>query len=258
MKSIILILIAFSLFQFCSGQKVSNLPVDATVDATDLIITVDKGTTTKKMTMSTLMGAVSISSDSVRNEMIDSLQDVRAAIGGGTALSKSGHNVYVTDAADTITVGSTTKGSHKFNIIGNTRIYGDLYEAGILRLTGPYNTGTGTIYSNGNDLYFDDATNTPKTLTQLITGNTIFTTYSTTYYPSLTTYNWNFGGSTSTSYKVNVEGNLNTTGEAHFGATNYDTYINGTLRIPNSGWISFANSGGKVINSYSTGMYFAD
>ena len=81
MKSIILILIAFSLFQFCSGQKVSNLPVDATVDATDLIITVDKGTTTKKMTMSTLMGAVSISSDSVRNEMIDSLQGVRAAVG---------------------------------------------------------------------------------------------------------------------------------------------------------------------------------
>ena len=122
--------------------------------------------------------------------MYDSIEAVRGMTAGSNSFTKSGHNLHPTDILDTITLGSTAKGSHKLNVYGSARVYGDFYEAGTLRLTGPYNTGTGTIVSTGINLTFDDGNNTPVTLTQLVNGGKLFTSVASTRYTTDTTYNF--------------------------------------------------------------------
>lgn len=244
-----------------SGQdkKVTALPADTVVQGTDLLYIIDQGTTSKKMTMTRMLNVMNDTADVVRGEMADTAAALRGEITGAAGWTKVGNDVHFTDADDSLTIGTSTNASAKLLVNGNIKASDNISTMDSIKLVGPYNTYSGKLYSSGDNLMLYDDNTGAVSLSTLMSGS-LFSLNGTTRYPTLTTDNWNFGGSTTTTYKVKVTGDFGVTGIIYLG-TNLsfmDYSTTGTIfNLPNSKaiWMTArALSIGYAANLTSSGL----
>jgi len=234
--------------------KVTDMPVDNTLEETDILYVIDKGTSSRQMTVPVFLVSVHDTANVIRSILADSLAVIRALAAGGGAFTKSGHYIDLTNTDDTLTIG-VSAAQEKLNVGGSGYFYnGDLTVTGDGTTGGNVNAfiinfnqnsgSSGKIFSIGDDLYLGDNTNGWKKLSDLTVGRYLFRNNSTLYtIPS--TYNFHFGGSTETTDKVKITGNLNVTGSSTFGSINNDVYFNNNvnLRLDEVSKILFSNTG---------------
>jgi len=233
MRYLWFIFLVIPILSFGQDKKVTALPADTILGATDLFYVIDHATTSKKMSGTTVIAAMDSLDDIVREEVGDTSTVLRALIAGGTgALTKSGHYVSLTDQDDTLSVG-TVSATDKFNLGGNAYVYGDIHSI-VTGLTGGNVYGEtfimngGGMLSTGDDLYLWD-NNTPATsLSSLKAGSSAyFGLTGTTRYTTTASENWHFGGTSASSYKMKITGSAYVTDDV-----NIEDYLN----FPESGY----------------------
>lgn len=224
MRYLILAVILFvGITSYCQDKKVTALPADATLNTNDLFYVIDQSVTSKKMTAATILDVVSDTANNVRGELADTAAQLRSEISGGGAFSATGDVISLTSTDDTLELGGSSGGNYRFWVNGRAGVNLSL-SADTLRVFGtvaqyhPWITGDVT----GNLILGDLLNQSGVTLSSIISGSGIFSTGSSGgtdyYYPTNTTYNWNFGGTGVTSYKLNVTGSLGVTASTYLGS----------------------------------------
>lgn len=208
MKYILFILLFIPLALMGQNKKLNELPANAVLHATDIFWTYDQGTTSTKTTGTVLMTAVSDTADAVRGELADTAAVLRSLVGGGGAWSRTGRYIYPTTLTDSVGVG-TNSPLYKFHVSGNGFMSKSIADT----FTFPNNITK--IYTDANGfMYLKDYSGTysPSSLVSQFSVDAD-PLYTATYYTTYPAFNWNFGSTLQTSYKMNVAGSFNTTGE---------------------------------------------
>lgn len=216
---------------------VSALPADDTFDASDLHYVVDKGVQSKKMEGTVISGMVSDTANKVRGEVADSLIDIREEMEGGVGWSVSGNYIYTTDLTDSTGLG-TSSPAEKLDVYGNVKA--DTSKSDVFVLG-----GIGMFRMNGDDIEMMDNNTAWTKLSDLVSGGSLFTQVGSTM-TSGTTLNWHFGGTGSTTKRLKVSGDLETTGESTLGDSVYITYVvpGYNLKTTSTGAVDTTESGG--------------
>jgi len=237
-----------------SDEYIYQLPeYTSVVNDSTHVMYIDAGGIDKHIEMPTLLGVVHDSIDVVRNEVDTAKANIRASIGGGGSWSQTGNKITLTDPYDTIGIGTAPASGYKVTMTGSLKVADNIATMDTVKFIGPFNTGKNKIYGSGDNLMLY-STNTGAVSLQTLKNNVgIFTLLSNTYYPPISN-NYNFGGNTTTTYKLKVTGDFNVTGSTYLGDANYDTYIQGVLRLTDR--ISWSDYGGRTLDADNYGFEF--
>lgn len=207
------------LTQLARGQdkKVTALPADTVVQATDLLYVIDQGTTSKKMTFLRVSNVMNDTADVLREEFADSVSQLRSEIGGGGAWSLSGNYIYQTTLSDSVGIGGNSP-DYNLDVTGDARVSSEFVTPYVFlgNSKGDY---SGTIWADGDDIMFQANNTTAISLLTMAQGPFTIVSLPYTYVLNNTGHNLNIGGSTATSYKLRVTGETYLSSSLYLGAT---------------------------------------
>lgn len=211
MKQLTIILILIFSIQGLKAQdkKITQLPADTVVQATDLFYVIDQGNTSKKMTAATLLGATGDSLNILRNQIDTAKTNLRTEIGGGGIWERSGNYVRPISNGDSLSIGMTANPSYRLDVFGRARATTALITP--LILLGQNEGANAYIYEQDGELWFWSFITGGQSLAGLANFEPVGTTY-TTLSP---TSNWNFGGSTASTQKMTITGDIKVTQKSY-------------------------------------------
>lgn len=205
MRNILIILgLLVSLIVQAQDKSVDELPAETSPAgaATEYLYLLD-GSTDKHITLATMFGVMNDTADALRGELADTAAQLRSEISGGGAWSASGNYIYQTTLTDSVGVG-TNSPDHNLDVQGHA--FADTLRGNQVEVS-----DYSYIKDIAGSMYFYDG-DVPAgvNLNTLRTGGGLFTdaypggTWATTDASD----NWHFGGTTLSTYKVRVTGNL--------------------------------------------------
>lgn len=158
------------------------------------------GTTDKHITTTTLFGVLNDTADAVRGELADTAAKLRSEISGGGAWSASGNIISLTSSDDSVGIGTSSP-------TAKLAVDGEIQALSVVAATvGP--SSAAYLDQSYGQLYFHDAIYPSGLSLSTIAGGSIFGLTGTTRYTTTTTDNWHFGGTSATTNKLNVTGNI--------------------------------------------------
>lgn len=247
MKHLIITLTLLITIQCINAQdrKVTQLPADTEVNSNDLFYVIDQGTTSKSMTGAVLMSSVGDTANQLRLEIDSAKTNIRNIIGGSGSFIKSGNYVYTTDNGDSVGIGLTPE--YKLDVFGKIRATNALITPFIYldqNTSGP----EGLIWLQDGDIYFWSLVAGYQSLGNIQNFTSIGNTY-TTLTP---TNNWNFGGTTASSQKMTITGDVKVTQKSYL---TDDILLAGANGSFGSGKPSIRNSGDTLQLEDYSGIY---
>lgn len=248
MKKILLILsILIPVAIYAQDKYPYELPEYSTVvnDSTHLLY-IDAGGIDKHIEIPTLLGVLNDTADQLRIEIDSAKVNIRKSIGGGGIWKRSGNKVTLINNSDSVGIGTSTP-SYNLDVVGKIRAINSLVTPFIF-LDQSADGAYGKIWLQDGDIYFWSLVAGYQSLGNIQN----FTSVGNTYTTLTPTNNWNFGGTTASSQKMTITGDVKVTQKSYLSD---DILFAGATGSYGSGKPSIRNSGDTLQLEDYSGIY---